>query len=159
MSEFSTDFAPAFAAVPLSSAATHRSPITAEARAYVRSRATLVMEHTCQITRGATPEGYDENTLVFTAAGIAELVYEGPCRIWELSSAQSLLVGEAEIYQQPTQMSIPWDESALIRRYDQVLVTTAPEDSQLVGERFEIQTIAKGGELRASRRFEITGVM
>jgi hypothetical protein len=135
------------------------SPITAEARKYVRSRAREVMEYTCQITRGSAPAGYDESTLVYTAQGVAELVYEGPCRIWELTGGSAIMVGEAEIYQQPTQLSIPWDESAVIRRYDQVLVTGAPQDSQMVGERFEIQTVTKGGELRASRRFEILGVM
>jgi hypothetical protein len=28
-----------------------------------------------------------------------------------------------------------------------------------VGKRYEIQTVAKAGELRATRRFEVTGLM
>lgn len=135
------------------------SPITAEARKYVRSRATEVMEYTCRITRSERPEGYDEDTLVYTPEGLAEVVYEGQCRIWELSSAGAVVVGDAEIYQQTTQLSIPWDTPALIMRYDEVEILTAPQDSQVVGKRYEIQTVAKAGELRATRRFEVTGVM
>jgi hypothetical protein len=135
------------------------SPISAEARRYVRARATEVMEYTCQIYRGSTPEGYDESTLVYTAGGLADLIYEGPCRIWEVAGASAVVLGDTEVYQQPTQMSIPWDESVIIRRYDEVLITEAPEDSQMVGERFEIQSIAKGGELRATRKFQVVSVM
>ena len=29
----------------------------------------------------------------------------------------------------------------------------------MVGKRYEIQTVAKAGELRATRRFEVTGLM
>ena len=87
------------------------SPITAGARHFVRSRATEVMEYTCQITRGSKPEGYDEDTLVYTPEGVAELVYEGLCRIWELAGAGAIVVGDTDIYQQTTNLSIPWDTS------------------------------------------------
>lgn len=135
------------------------SPITAQARQWVRARATEVMEYTCLITRGSTLEGYDESTLVFTADGPREMVYEGPCRIWELGGLSPIVLGDTETYQQTTQLSIPWDTEEIIMRYDQVEILTAPQDSQLVGERFEIQNVVKGGELRATRRFEVTGVM
>lgn len=136
------------------------SPITAFARKYVRSRATEVMEYTCRITREPKPGGYDEDTLIYEPdGGLAEVLYEGICRIWELSSAQAVVVGETDIYQQTTNLSIPWDTPVLIQRYDQVEILTAPQDSQMVGKRYEIQTVAKAGELRATRRFEVTGVM
>jgi len=134
------------------------SPISAEARHYVRSRATEVMEYTCRITRASKPEGYDEDTLVYTPEGIAEEVYQGVCRIWELSSAQAVVVGDTDIYQQTTNLSIPWDSPEVIRRYDEVVILTAPQDSQVVGKRYEIQSVAKAGELRATRRFEVTGL-
>jgi Family of unknown function (DUF6093) len=137
----------------------YRSPISAHARRYVRSRATGVMECVCQITRNGRPEGYDETTLVFTAGGPKELVYEGRCRIWELSGAAAVVVGDTDVYQQTTQLSIPWDTSAIIMRYDEVEILSAPQDSQVTGKRYEIQTVAKAGELRATRRFEVTGVM
>lgn len=135
------------------------SPITAWARQYVRSRATEVMEYTCRITRQERVEGYDEDTLVYTPEGLAEVIYEGRCRIWELANANAVVVGDTEIYQQTTNLSIPWDTPDLIRRYDEVVILTAPQDSQVVGKRYEIQTVAKAGELRATRRFEVTGVM
>lgn len=135
------------------------SPISAEARQYVRSRATEVMEYTCRITRSSTPEGYDEDTLVYTPEGLAEVLYEGICRIWEVANASSIMVGDVDIYQTNTNLSIPWDTAAIIGRYDEVIILTAPQDSQMVGKRYEIQTVAKAGELRATRRFEVTGLL
>ena len=134
------------------------SPITAAARRYVRARATEVMEYTCQITRGSTSEAYDEDTLVFTVAGPRELVYEGPCRVWEVTAGGAVVVGDTDVYTQATNLSIPWDTPAIIRRYDEVEIITAPQDSQMVGERFEIATTAKAGELRATRRFEVVSM-
>jgi hypothetical protein len=134
------------------------SPITAQARAYVRSRATAVMEYTCQIERGGVPEGYDEDTLVYTAAGLAEVVYEGLCRIWEVAGSSAIVVGDTDVYQVSTNLSIPWDSSVLVKRYDVATILTAPQDNQMVGRRFEIQSVAKAGELRATRRFEVTGI-
>jgi hypothetical protein len=135
------------------------SPITAQSRQYVRARATAVMEYTCRIERSGAPEGYDEDTLIFTAEGMAQVVYEGKCRIWEVANAASVVVGDADIYQMNTNLSIPWDSAAVVKRYDQVTILTAPQDSQMVGKRYEIQTVAKAGELRATRRFEVTGLM
>lgn len=135
------------------------TPISAEARRYVRARATEVMEYTCQITRGQTPESYDEDTLIYTPAGMAEVIYEGECRIWEVANSSSVIVGDTDVYQVSTNLSIPWDSTAVIRRYDEVTILTSPQDPQMVGKRFEIQTVAKAGELRATRRFEVTGLM
>lgn len=135
------------------------SPISAEARQWVRARATEVMEYTCRITRADRPEGYDEDTLIYTPAGLAEVIYEGICRIWEVANSSSVVVGETDVYQMSTNLSIPWDTTAIIRRYDEVTILTAPQDPQMVGKRYEIQTVAKAGELRATRRFEVTGLM
>ena len=131
------------------------SPISAYARRFVRARATAVMEYTCQITRRSGPGGYDENTLVYTASGPQELLYDGPCRVWEVTAGGAVVVGDTDVYTQATQLSIPWDISVVIMRYDEVEITAAPQDSQMVGERFEIQGTAKAGELRATRRFDI----
>ena len=159
--DYSTDFdsmAPVTPPTP-SPLPTGPSPISAEARRFVRTRATEVMQYQCVITRGTHPDGYDEDTLIYTPEGLEEVIYQGRCRIWELASAASVVVGDTDIYQQTTQLSIPWDESAVIRRYDEVRIVSAPQDSQMVGKRYEIQTVAKAGELRATRRFEVTGVM
>jgi hypothetical protein len=117
------------------------------------------MEYTCQIHSHEVPEAYDEETLVYTAAGLAQLIYEGKCRIWEVANASSVVVGDTDIYQMTTNLSIPWDTPEIIGRYDEVTITSAPQDSQMVGKRYEIQTVAKAGELRATRRFEVTGIM
>jgi len=87
------------------------------------------------------------------------VIYEGICRIWEVANSSSVVVGETDVYQMSTNLSIPWDTTAIIRRYDEVVILTAPQDPQMVGKRYEIQTVAKAGELRATRRFEVTGLM
>lgn len=134
------------------------SPITPWARAYVRTRATEVMEYDCRIERVNRPESYDEDTLVL-APSDRETVYEGKCRVWELAGASLVAVGDTDTYVQATQLSIPWDTTEVILRYDEVEILDAPQDSQMVGKRFEIQNVAKAGELRATRRFEVTSVM
>ncbi len=136
----------------------HHTPISAEARRYVRHRATDVMEYTCIITRGQVPAAYDEDTLIYTPGGLAEILYEGICRIWEVSSVASVVVGGTDVYQVSTNLSLPWDSTVILKRYDEVEVVTAPQDSLMVGKRFEIQSGAKAGELRATRRYEITGL-
>jgi hypothetical protein len=130
------------------------SPISPLARKYVRSRATAVMEYTCLIERVQKPS-YDNTTLV-AAPGSRETLYEGICRIWEVSGASTVLVGENDITYQSTQLSIPWDTSTVVRKGDEGVILTAPADSQMVGKRFQIDTVAKAGELRATRRFSIT---
>ncbi len=135
------------------------SPISAYSRQWVRNRATAVMEYTCRIERSGVPEGYDEDTLIYTAEGVATVIYEGKCRIWEVANASSVVVGDTDVYQMTTNLSIPWDTPAEVKRYDQVTILTSPTDDQMVGKRYEIQTVAKAGELRATRRFEVTGIM
>ena len=136
-----------------------RAPISAYSRQWVRNRATAVMEYTCRIERSGVPEGYDEDTLIYTAEGVATVIYEGTCRIWEVANASSVVVGDADVYQMTTNLSIPWDTPEEIKRYDQVTILTSHTDDQMVGKRYEIQTVAKAGELRATRRFEVTGLM
>ena len=135
------------------------SPISAHSRQWVRNRATAVMEYTCRIERSGVPGGYDEDNLIYTVEGLAQVIYEGVCRIWEVASSQSVVVGDTDIYQMNTNLSIPWDTTEEVKRYDQVTILTAPQDAQMVGKRYEIQTVAKAGELRATRRFEVTGIM
>ena len=73
---------------------------------------------------------------------------------------RSITVSDTDVYRSsPPQLSIPWDSPEVILRYDVVTITSAPQDSQIVGKQYEIQTVAKAGELRATRRFEVTGIM
>jgi hypothetical protein len=135
------------------------NPISDHAIAYVRGQATAVMTTTCQIFSREVPEAYDEETLVYTAAGLAQMVYEGVCRIWEVANSSSVIVGDTDVYQQTTNLSIPWDTTAVIKRYDEVIIVDEPNDPQMAGRRYEIQTVAKAGAMRATRRFEVTGIM
>lgn len=129
------------------------SPISPWAVQYVRSRATAVMQYTCRIER-VQKATYDENTLV-AAPGGRTTIYEGVCRVWEVSGGAPIVIAESDIVLQDTQLSIPWNVSPLPKRNDEVLILTAPTDTALVGKRFQIKTSAKAGELRATRRFSV----
>lgn len=156
MSAFSADFSTDFAvdSVPTTPVVSYHSPISAYARSYVRRRATEVMEYTCRIERRSGKAGYDDDTLAHIQAP-REVLYEGRCRVWEVTAGGAVVVGDTDVYTQATNLSIPWDTPVVIKRYDEVQILTAPQDSQMVGERFEIATTAKAGELRATRRFEV----
>ena len=130
------------------------SPVSARARNYVRSRVENFQEYTCRIERVSKPS-YDEETL-HSIPGAREVLYEGPCRLWAISGGGTIVVGDNDVSQQDTMLSIPWDETAIIKRHDEVKILTANTDSQVVGLRFEVQTIEKAGELRATRRFAVT---
>lgn len=132
------------------------SPITSRARGYVRSRATAVMEYECRIERVQKPT-YNSTSLVATAGG-RTTIYTGVCRIWEISGAQSVAVGDVDLDIQNTQLSTPWD-APVARKNDEVIILNAPaQDSHLINKRFQIQSSAKAGELRATRRYAVTVV-
>ena len=130
------------------------SPISEYARSYVRGRATEVMEYTCVIERVQRPS-YDEDTLHATP-GSRETIYQGVCRVWEVSGPSAVVLGETDIQMMSTQLSIPWDTPEVVRKDDEVKILSAPQDPQMVGRRFQIQSVAKAGELRATRRFSVT---
>lgn len=130
------------------------SPISPRARAYVRSRATQVMEYEVLIQRPGKM-GHDSGTLVAQNASPTDL-YQGKARIWDVSSGNTVVIGETETLLQNTFLSIPWDTEVLIRKGDQVEVLAAPQDSEMVGRRFKINSKELAGELRATRRFSLT---
>lgn len=132
------------------------SPISSEAVAYVRQKATEVMQYMCTIER-VTPPSYDETTLIATP-GTKTTLYVGPCRVWEVAGGGPVIISETDIFQQNTQLSIPWDANATIKPKDEVTITAAPTDPQMVGKKFQIQTVAHAGEMRATRRFSVQSV-
>ena len=133
------------------------SPISARARAYVRSRATSVMAYTCRaerVLKGST----DDDTLIYTPGTRTVLFEDEPCRIWEISGAAAVTLGETEIMTQNLQISLPWD-SPILKKYDEIVITDSPDqDTSLLGKRFEIQSAARAGELRATRRYQVQAV-
>lgn len=130
--------------------------ISARARSYVRNRATAQMNYWCSIERITGPN-LDETTLRATSGG-REIIYEGICRIWEVTGGGTFAVAEEEYALQTTNLSIPWDTDPVPQRDDEVEILEAPTDADMVGRRYRILDVAKAGELRATRRFQIQGI-
>lgn len=129
------------------------NPITQNAINYVRSKATSVLSSECVIERVTRPT-YDDTTGTATT-GSRTTIYEGPCRVWEVTSGAPILVAEDEVIMQSTQLSIPWDTDPLPNHNDEVEITASRTDTQMVGKRFVIDSSAKAGEMRATRRFAV----
>lgn len=122
---------------------------------FVRSRATELMDYECKIERVQLPS-FDESTGKATSGGRIT-VYTGPCRIWEVSGGGPIMIGEDDIVMQNTQLSIPWNVTPVPKRDDEVEITSSHSDTEVVGKRFVIDSAAKAGELRATRRFSVRG--
>lgn len=111
------------------------------------------MQYKCKIER-VTPGDHNEDSLVYTP-GSRTVIYDGICRVWEISGGSPVVVSETDIVMQTTQLSIPWNVEVIPQRWDEVLVYDAPTDPALVNKRFQIQDSAKAGEMRATRRFTV----
>jgi hypothetical protein len=132
------------------------SPISPRAVAYVRKRATAVMQYTCRIER-IQPPTYNTTSLLGTP-GSRTTIYEGVCRVWETSGGSPVQVTETEVIVQNTNLSIPWDVNVVPQKHDEVLITASPTDTLMVGKRFQIESSAKFGEMRATRRFNVVSL-
>lgn len=132
------------------------SPISNLSRNYIRSRAEDTMEYQCVIER-VQPPTYDDESLLATS-GNRTTIYTGTCRIWEVSGAAAVALGDTDLDIQTTQLSTPWN-SPIAKKNDEVVITDAPSwDEEMTGKRFQIQSSAKAGELRATRRYTVTSV-
>lgn len=121
---------------------------------YVRSRATGVMQAQCKIVRVTGPS-FDQATGRATT-GTRSTIYQGRCRVWEVvGGGTPMLIGEEEVEVDNTQLSLPFDVNPVPKRYDQVEITAHATDPSMVGKRFEINSGAMAGDLRATRRFSI----
>jgi hypothetical protein len=126
------------------------------ARNYVRTRATEIMSYECRVER-ITPPTYNETSLITTAGG-RQVLYEGVFRLWEITGATGISVGGEDLMVESTQASFPY-ESPLFRKDDEIVITAVPEqDLMLMGNRYQIQTKAKAGELRPTRRYTVSSV-
>lgn len=67
------------------------------------------------------------------------------------------MIGEDDIVMQNTQLSLPWSVNPVPKRDDEVEITSAPSDAEIVGKRFVIDSGSKAGEFRATRRFAVRG--
>lgn len=125
------------------------------ARNYTRTRMPAAMAYSCRVERVTKPTiGVD----LKATPGARTTVYEGPFRLWEITGATSLNLGGEDIMMESTQASFPHD-APLFRKDDEIVITACPPaDAKLTGQRFQIQTKAKAGELRATRRYTVTAV-
>jgi hypothetical protein len=130
--------------------------ISNAAISYVRAKASENMSSTCRIERVTKPT-FNQGTGVATP-GTKTTIYEGKCRIYEVTGGAPVVIAEDDITMQATQLSSPWDVSVLPVRNDEVQILTSRTDAHLVGKRFVIDSSAKAGELRATRRFAVRGV-
>lgn len=132
--------------------------ITNRARSYMRSRATAEMSYRCMAFR-SVPGQHDNVSLIYTAGATQELFDEPqPCRVWEITGAAAVTLGETEIMTQNVQLSLPWD-APLLKKNDEIeIVTSSAGDSSLLGKRFEILSSARAGEYRSTRRYTVKGV-
>lgn len=131
-------------------------PISDAAVAYIREKATDTMVYTCKIERVNLP-GFDQSSGRATP-GSRELIYEGQCRVWEVSGSGVTVVNEDEIVTQSTQLSLPYEVDPIPKRKDEVLITDSGSDPSMVGRRFVITSHAMAGDLRPTRRFTVTAV-
>lgn len=129
---------------------------TDAAMAYVRQKATEMMNETCVIER-VRPPSFDQLTGT-GVPGSRTTIYSGPCRLWEVASGGPVLINEDEVLMQNTQLSIPWDIETLPKRKDEIEIIGSRSDDLVVGKRFVIESSAKAGELRSTRRFAVSSV-
>lgn len=129
--------------------------ISSRALAYVRERATGFMQSQCRIERVA--KASFNQTTGRAVGGAKVVVYQGRCRIREMSAGGIVLVGEDDVFMQSTMISLPWDIPVLPKRDDEITITAHNTDPMMIGKRFVIDSSAKAGELRATRSFSIRG--
>lgn len=119
------------------------------AGAYVRKRTTEHMVDSCKIWKPGAP-------VVDPVTGVATrpqstIKYEGPCRFWEVPSGTQVIVGDQQITQAQTYLSLPYN--SIIPESDDVVQITDSDDIDLVGRMVNVISVVRGGGLRASRRF------
>ena len=129
--------------------------ISPRAKAYVRRAAEAQFTCTVRIFTPTDPT-LDTNTGLYTSVEGAE-TYNGPARIWSVDGGQLIEVGEGDYAFQSTYCSIPWDHQP-IPQVDQQVEVVASDDPGLVGRAFRIMSVDGGGQARATRRMQITGM-
>lgn len=129
--------------------------ITGRARTYVRTRAAREMSYVVVAERVTRPD-YDTDSLA-GIPGTRETLFESSARIWEITGGTSINIGESDLDIQSVQISMPWD-TELLKKNDEIRVVEAPLDSVMVGKRYQVQSSAKAGDLRATRRYSVMAV-
>lgn len=120
-------------------------------RAYLRKRAAQKMEDACEIWH-PTEVSFDRSTGV-ASLGKGTVLYSGPCRIWQTTPGDHVMIGDEQATVTQTYLSLPYD--AYTPRHDDVVRVTKASDPELVGDYFQAIAASVSGGLRASRRFKV----
>lgn len=119
---------------------------------YLRDRANDLLTDTCRITRG-TEHVLDPDTNEYSQPE-GELVYEGPCRLWATQPGAAIQLGSENISVDVSMLSLPWNIDPIPEMEDLVEMLTSP-DPDVVGRTLTLGSPARGGNLRATRRFTV----
>jgi hypothetical protein len=121
------------------------------ARTYVRIRTADRMTDECQIYTPGPPV-LDKATGK-TTRGAGTVKYQGVCRVFEQQAGAIVYIGDQQVTTTVSYLTIPFD--APLPETDDVVVITKSDDPDLVGRTVSIQSMVRGGGLRASRRFQV----
>lgn len=130
--------------------------ITPRAKAYARRAAEAQFDCAVVIRRKATPVFDDQSG---TYSPVSTLVYEGKARIYSVDEAGLTPLGEGMYAMRSTFASIPWDTDPVPHNDDTLEVVGSPGDADLVGRSFRIVGVDGGGQMRATRRLHLTGLV
>lgn len=120
------------------------------AASYVRKRTTEHMVDRCKIWKPGDVVVDNDGK---AHRDVSLLKYEGPCRFWEVSAGQQIVVGDEQISMTQAYLSLPFD--SIIPEQDDIVQITASVDSDLVGRVVNVTGVVRGGGLRASRKFSV----
>lgn len=132
----------------------YKARISAYAARYIRERAGDLLSDRCRITRGVE-HVLDPDTNEYTQPE-GELIYEGLCRLWETNAGMSVQLGGEEVHVANTYLSLPWDIDPIPEMEDLVEMIES-KDPDVIGRTYTLGAPARGGNLRATRKFVVKG--
>ena len=124
------------------------SPFAAD---YVRKRTAERMDDVCRVWKPGPPV-LDRNTGK-TRRDDSQVKYEGPCRLWEVTSGSQALLGDQQLVFSQSYLSLPYN--SVVPESDDVVKIVKSVDNDLQGRTVRVVSVVRGGGLRASRRFMV----
>lgn len=131
--------------------------VSERTKKYARQRAQDHMSAMVIVYRPEDPQiEFDELT------GLSEVpqhekVYEGVARVWSIDTSGTLILGEADVSQASTNVSIPYDGTVEVRNGDVVYVL-AHDSVAYIGKSYTAMGVNYGGFLDATIRITCTGL-
>ena len=119
------------------------------AAAYVRKRTTERMVDECRIWKPG--KVVLDRTTGKTVREVLQVRYEGPCRFWEVTAGNQVVIGDQQYVSTQSYLSLPFNSP--IPESDDVVQITKSDDIDLIGRTVRVISVVRGGGLRASRKF------